>query len=113
MEELNFQSFHSVFRVSGVDDALLNAVMLSLSFAAAEGSINQDYLNYRGLVIRSLRQKMDSVDASMSESTIGTILLLAGVEVSFMPQSGSCSHAESDLRLSSVPEPRCSFIWMQ
>ena len=81
VEELNFQSFQSVFRSSSVDAALLNAVMLSLVFASTESDVDQEYLRYRGQAINYLRGKMDSLADTISESTIGAILLLAGVEV--------------------------------
>jgi hypothetical protein len=81
MEELAFQKFSSVFRTGLVDPALLNAVMLSFAFAVAGGSINQECLGYQGQAISRIREKMSSLDEATSESTIGAILLLAGVEV--------------------------------
>jgi hypothetical protein len=80
-EELAFQSFHSVFRTGLLDPALLNAAMLSFAFAVTGGSIDQECLGYQGQAIGHVRQKMSSLDEATSESTIGAILLLAGVEV--------------------------------
>ena len=81
-EELAFQNFHSVFRISLVDPALLNAVMLSLVFAVNGGSVNRECLGYQGQAVLYIRERMSSPDDAISESTIGAILLLAGVEVS-------------------------------
>jgi hypothetical protein len=81
-EGLAFQNFSSVFRTVLVDPALLNAVMLSLAFAATGGSIDRECLGYQGLAISYIREKMSFLDDAISESTIGAILLLAGVEVS-------------------------------
>lgn len=80
-EELSFHSFRSVFRTGLVDSALLNAVMLSLSFAVTGGSIDLECLGYQGRAISCIREKMWHLDEATSESTIGAILLLAGVEV--------------------------------
>ncbi|KAH8911619.1 hypothetical protein BR93DRAFT_924295 [Coniochaeta sp. PMI_546] len=79
-EELAFQSFRSVFRTGLVDPAVLNAVMLSLAFAVNGESLNGECLGYRGQAIRHIRQKMNSMGEATSESTIGAILLLAGIE---------------------------------
>ena len=80
-EELAFQNFSSVFRTGLVDPALLNAVMLSLAFAVTGGSIDRECLGYQGQAISYIREKMSFLDDATSESTIGAILLLAGVEV--------------------------------
>ncbi|SPJ72150.1 uncharacterized protein FTOL_01878 [Fusarium torulosum] len=79
-EELDFQNFHSVFRAGLVDPALLNAVMFSLAFAASGGVINNECLVYQGQAIHYVRERMSSLDKAISESTIGAILLLVGVE---------------------------------
>jgi hypothetical protein len=80
-EELSFHSFRSVFRTGLVDPALLNAVMLSLAFAVTGGSIDQECLGYQVQAISHIREKMSCLDEATSESTIGAILLLAGVGV--------------------------------
>ncbi|KAH6653251.1 hypothetical protein BKA67DRAFT_593227 [Truncatella angustata] len=79
-EELAFQNFRSVFRTGLVDPALLNAVMLSLAVAVTGGSIDRECLGYQGQAISYIRERMSSLDEATSESTIGAILLLAGVE---------------------------------
>lgn len=87
-ESLEFHSFRSVFRTGLVDPALLNAVMLSLAFAVTGGSINRECLGYQGQAITRIREKMSCLDEATSESTIGAILLLAGVEVWFSGSRG-------------------------
>lgn len=81
-EELAFQNFRSVFRTGLVDPALLNAVMLSFVFAVTGGRINRECLGYQGQAIGYIRERISSLVDATSESTIGAILLLAGVEVS-------------------------------
>ncbi|KAF2965037.1 hypothetical protein GQX73_g8540 [Xylaria multiplex] len=79
-ERLTFQSFRSVFRTGSIDPALLSAVMHTLAFAAAGGGINRECLGYQGRAFRFVRERMSSPRKATSESTIGAILLLAGVE---------------------------------
>ena len=71
-----------MFKTGLVDPALVNAVMLSLVFAVNGGSIDRECLGYQGQAMKHLHEKMDHLDEATSESTIGAILLLAGVEVS-------------------------------
>lgn len=80
-EDLAFQNFRSVFRTGFVDPALLNAVMLSFAFAVTGGSIDRECLEYQGQAISYIRKKISSLGEATSESTIGAILLLTGVEV--------------------------------
>jgi hypothetical protein len=62
--------------------------MLSLAFAVTGGSIDRECLGYQGQAITHIREKMSSLNEATSESTIGAILLLAGVEVCFPCSSG-------------------------
>ncbi|KAL4971542.1 hypothetical protein BDW66DRAFT_145972 [Aspergillus desertorum] len=78
-EELAFQSFRSVFRTGFDDPALVNAVMLALTFAVTGGNINRECLRYQGQAITYIREQLDSVDDAASEANIGAILLIAGV----------------------------------
>ncbi|KAB5540218.1 hypothetical protein GE09DRAFT_252324 [Coniochaeta sp. 2T2.1] len=79
-EDMAFHNFHSVFRTGMVDPAVLNAVMLTFTFAVTECIINPECLRYQGQALSHIRQKMTSLGQATSESTIGAILLLAGVE---------------------------------
>ncbi|KAK7911034.1 hypothetical protein PG985_013515 [Apiospora marii] len=76
----DFQNFRRVFRTGFVDPALLNAVMLSLAVAATNGKIDGECLGYRGKAISYIRERVGSQNEATTESTIGAILLLAGVE---------------------------------
>jgi hypothetical protein len=80
-QEFSFQNFRSVFLTGLADPAILNATMLSFAFAVTGGSINRECLGYQSQAISHIRRKMSCLDEATSESTIGAILLLAGVEV--------------------------------
>lgn len=81
-DELAFHSFREVFQTGLDDPALLNAVMLTFAFAATEGTIDRECLGYQSEAMGYIRERMSSLDRATSASTIGAILLLAGVEVS-------------------------------
>lgn len=55
--------------------------MFSLLFAATEGNLDMECLKYKGSAIGGIRDKIACIKGAVSESTIGAILLLAGVEV--------------------------------
>ncbi|KAM3066693.1 hypothetical protein ACMFMF_010198 [Clarireedia jacksonii] len=79
-DKLAFHSFHKVFEAGLDDPALLNAVMLTFAFAATEGGINRECLGYQSKAISHIRKRMNSLDRATLITTIGAILLLAGVE---------------------------------
>ncbi|KAK2799870.1 hypothetical protein FQN51_006471 [Onygenales sp. PD_10] len=79
-DELAFQNFHAVFQTGLDDPALLNAVMLTFTVAVTQGSIDRESLGYQSQAISYIRQRMSSLVSATSISTIGAILLLAGVE---------------------------------
>ena len=58
--------------------------MLSFAFAVTEGSIDSECLVYQGQAIGFIRERMGFPDEATSESTIGAILLLAGVGVGLL-----------------------------
>lgn len=78
---LAFQSVDAVFRGGLVDSALVNAVMLALVFAVTESQTDTEYLGYQYEAIKGIRERMSHIDEATSESTIGAILLVVGVEV--------------------------------
>ena len=80
-DELVLLNFRSVLRKGYDDHALLSAFMLTFTFSAAAGRINRECLKYQNEALSSIRQRMNSLDRSVSESTLGAILLLAGIEV--------------------------------
>ncbi|OQU96931.1 hypothetical protein CLAIMM_02942 isoform 2 [Cladophialophora immunda] len=79
-DEVALQNFRSVFR-TGVDDpALLNAVLLTATFAATKNVLDHEYLQYQGETIRAIRERISVSDPTTTVSTMGAILLLAGIE---------------------------------
>ncbi|EXJ91322.1 hypothetical protein A1O1_04434 [Capronia coronata CBS 617.96] len=79
-DELVLQNFRSVLRKGLDDHALVSAVMLTFAFTVGAGSVDMEYLGYQSEALSSLRQRMSSPDRAISESTLGAILLLAGIE---------------------------------
>ncbi|KAN0089195.1 hypothetical protein V8E51_019455 [Hyaloscypha variabilis] len=62
----------------GLDDpALLNALMLTLAFAANGGEANAECLGYKGKAISHINQKIRFPEVTTTDSTILAILLLA------------------------------------
>ena len=80
-DELVFQNFRSILRKGLDDNALLSTVMLTFLFTATESMTSRKYLEYKNEALRSIRQRVSSPDRAATESTIGAILLLAGIEV--------------------------------
>lgn len=80
-DELVLQNFRSVLRKGLDDNALLSAVMLTFLFTVTAGMTNRECLEYQNKALSSIRQRMSSPDKAATESTIGAILLLAGIEV--------------------------------
>lgn len=56
--------------------------MLSLAYAAAGNRTEREWREYRGQAFSFVRERIGTPGTATSESTIGAILLLAGVEVS-------------------------------
>ncbi|OQD81347.1 hypothetical protein PENANT_c028G03103 [Penicillium antarcticum] len=81
LDELVLQNFPAVFRKGLDDHALLSAAMLRISFAITDGYIDVECLRYQGQALSSIRRRMSSPDMATTESTLGAILLLVGVEV--------------------------------
>ncbi|PCH00714.1 Hypothetical protein PENO1_046560 [Penicillium occitanis (nom. inval.)] len=87
-DELVLQNFQSVLRKGLDDQALLNAVMLTYTSAFTPSSCNDELFKYQTEALRSLRRNLESPDGATSESTLGAILLLAGIEARLgMPRS--------------------------
>ncbi|KAJ9483853.1 hypothetical protein VN97_g9532 [Penicillium thymicola] len=80
-DELVLQNFRSVLRKGLDDNALLSAVMLTFLFTVTAGMSSRVCLEYQNKALSSIRQRMSSPDKAATESTIGAILLLAGIEV--------------------------------
>lgn len=80
-DELVLRNFRSVLRDGLDDNALLSAVMLTFAFTVTSGGIDRECLGYQSEALSSLRQNINSPERATSESTLGAILLLAGIEV--------------------------------
>ncbi|KIW18512.1 hypothetical protein PV08_02800 [Exophiala spinifera] len=79
-DNVALQNFQSVFR-TGVDDpALLNAVLLTATYAATKDVLDHEYLKYQTETMRIVRERISFFDPSTTVSTMGAILLLAGIE---------------------------------
>lgn len=57
--------------------------MLAFTFAAKSTSTDEEVMDYKGRTITSIRERIQSMDGDITESTLGAILLLVGVEVSY------------------------------
>lgn len=80
-DSLSLQSFRSVFRTSLHDPALLSAVLLTTHFGVNNGIFDHDCLRYQLETIKTVRERISLLDATTAISTLGAILLLAGIEV--------------------------------
>jgi hypothetical protein len=85
-DELVLQNFLPILRTRPDDSLLLNAIMLTFSFALATGNFNKECLEYQSATLSSVRERIFSPNKATMESTLGAILLLAGVEVSLKPR---------------------------
>ncbi|EHK49312.1 hypothetical protein TRIATDRAFT_176093, partial [Trichoderma atroviride IMI 206040] len=75
------QKFHKIFHDGFNDEALSNAIMLSLTFAANEYHFSQECVTFKNTTIRHINQKIgSSLDPPAVSQMIGAILLLIGVE---------------------------------
>ncbi|KAJ5535673.1 N-ethylmaleimide reductase [Penicillium frequentans] len=79
-DELVLQNFRSFLREGLDDHALLSAIMLTYAYATTAGSIDRECLRYQGEVLSAIRQRMSSPNTVTNVSTLGAILLLAGIE---------------------------------
>ncbi|KAH8894747.1 hypothetical protein GQ53DRAFT_839695 [Thozetella sp. PMI_491] len=85
-DELVLQNYRSIFRTGLDDPALLNAAMLTFAFAMT-GTVDHEFLAYHSRTLNHIRLTLGSPESAVSESTIGAILLLAGVEVCLLSVS--------------------------
>lgn len=81
-DNIAFQDFRCVFRCGLEDPAFLNAVMLTLAFAAPGDDTTRECLEYATRAVGFVGKRISNPDWTTIEATLGTILLLAGVNVS-------------------------------
>ncbi|EXJ74135.1 uncharacterized protein A1O5_02429 [Cladophialophora psammophila CBS 110553] len=98
-DDVALQNFRSVFR-TGVDDpALLNAVLLTATFAATRNVLDREYLQYQTETIKIIRERISMSDTTTTISTMGAILLLAGIETRLGMRSQVEIHLKAIQRL--------------
>jgi len=78
-------------RIGLNDPALMNALMLTLAFAANGGDTNAECLAYKGKAITHINQKIRYPEVTATDSTILAILLLVGIEARLSIPSDSVS----------------------
>lgn len=79
-DELVLFNFIQVFRARPGDPALHNAAMLTFSLAT-NGALGIAGLNFQNKAINTIKERMSCLDVATSESTLASIVLLAGIEV--------------------------------
>lgn len=78
---MGYQGLHTVFRSSIEDPALLNAILLTLTFAAYGDAGSAKFLAYKGEALRWINRRLEDPKLAVTAATIGAILLLVGIEV--------------------------------
>lgn len=79
--ETGYQGLYTTFRASLSDPALLNAILLSLTFTINANPASPKFLSYKGETLRWLNERLRRPENATTAATIGAILLLVGVEV--------------------------------
>ena len=80
-----YQGLHTVFRSGLEDPALVNAILMTLTFAIDGDASGEKFLKYRGEALRWINVRMQDFKHAATAATIGAILLMVGVEVSNRP----------------------------
>ncbi|KAL9075795.1 MAG: hypothetical protein Q9157_003896 [Trypethelium eluteriae] len=78
--EMGYQGLHTVFRSSIADPALLNAILMALTFAVHNDPMDAKFLSYRGQTLRWVNERLQSTASGVAPATIGAVLFLIGVE---------------------------------
>ena len=84
-DAIDYQGLKSVFHSGLEDPALSAALCLTLAFAANGGAMDRECSAYRLKCIQHVNEKLSDPAEAASTTTIGTILLLVGVEVRATP----------------------------
>lgn len=80
-DSIDYQGLKSVFHSGLEDPALSAALCLTLAFAANGGVMDGECSAYRLKCIQHVNEKLSDLADAASTTTVGTILLLVGVEV--------------------------------
>ena len=79
--KMGFQGLHTVYQSNIADPVLLNAILLTLTFAVHSNPTNTKFLTYKGETLRWINERLQDPQRIAVPATIGAILLLIGVEV--------------------------------
>lgn len=100
-DELVLLNYSTILKTSLHDSALLNAALLTFSFAAT-GVFDLECLAYQSEALNSIRAKLDHPGEAASESTVAAILLLAGMEARLTMPAQAQIHLNAVQQLLSV-----------
>jgi hypothetical protein len=75
----SFHNVHDAYKNGFADPAFVNAIVCVISFAAHGEKLTPEVLFYQGEAMRHINKQLDSLMSL--DCTIGSILLLVGVEV--------------------------------
>lgn len=80
-EQIDFRLFHQIFEGGMQDPALAHALYLTLKFAANGGKLDGECVDHRTRAVEHITSRLSSPENTATTNTIGTILLLVGIEV--------------------------------
>ena len=80
-DAIHYQTMHSVFNAGLTDGALTPALGLTMSFAAAGQMFDHECIKFNSIALQEIRKKLSDPIAATIPATIGSILLLLGIEV--------------------------------
>lgn len=98
-DELVLRNFDALLHRGQNDAAISDALMLTYAFAKRTRDTDEEYLLYQNATLKAVRKSVGSPDVVTSESTMGAIVLLAGIEVRFLVHRSG--HASQQTRLHS------------
>ena len=105
-DAVDYQGLDSVFRLGLHDAAVDSALCLTLAFAANGGTLDKECTAYRLKAIQCINERLSDHAKAASNTTMGAVLLLVGVEVrtairrsSMAFINGTCRHALANVRL--------------
>ena len=79
-DAIHYQSLHSVFQTGLTDGALTAALGLTMSYAAKR-DFDHECITFSSVAMQQIRKKLSSTESAATPSTIGSVVLLLGIEV--------------------------------
>jgi hypothetical protein len=83
----SFHNVHDAYRNGFADPAFVNAIICAISFVQHGEKLAPEVLFHQGEAMRHINKRLDSLTSL--DCTIGSILLLVGIEVGFSTTSTS------------------------